>query len=156
MHKNYSLGFMFSEDKTKVLLILKDRPEWQRGKLNGIGGKEEIDDYNSGMKDDYRFTQSREFKEETGIDTYVDDWELFCIIKGTETTEKVGTVAGSTYSIYCYKAFSDKVYNAKTIESKVPLLINSWEVGQYITLPHVNWLVPMALYSQDVFEIKLI
>jgi 8-oxo-dGTP diphosphatase len=35
----YVLGFMFSSDHSEVALIRKRKPEWQRGKLNGIGGK---------------------------------------------------------------------------------------------------------------------
>lgn len=37
--RNYVLGFVFSPDLREVYLIRKNRPEWQRGLLNGIGGK---------------------------------------------------------------------------------------------------------------------
>ena len=37
--KKYVAGFMFSSDKSEVLLVEKMSPEWQRGLLNGIGGK---------------------------------------------------------------------------------------------------------------------
>jgi hypothetical protein len=37
----YVCGFMFANDFTEVALIRKNKPEWQRGKLNGIGGKVE-------------------------------------------------------------------------------------------------------------------
>lgn len=36
---NYVCGFMCSYDLTRFLLIRKTHPEWQKGKLNGIGGK---------------------------------------------------------------------------------------------------------------------
>jgi 8-oxo-dGTP diphosphatase len=36
--KHYSLVFAISEDRKRVLLIRKNRPKWQEGKLNGIGG----------------------------------------------------------------------------------------------------------------------
>lgn len=35
----YVLGLLFSEDASRVLLVWKNRPAWQNGKLNGIGGK---------------------------------------------------------------------------------------------------------------------
>lgn len=38
---NYVVGFLFEADLQRVLLRLKARPAWQRGKLNGIGGKVE-------------------------------------------------------------------------------------------------------------------
>lgn len=37
----YTLGFIFNADNGLVLLQYKHKPLWQRGKLNGIGGKVE-------------------------------------------------------------------------------------------------------------------
>ena len=36
--KHYSVGFLFNDTKTKVCLIKKNRPTWQEGFLNGVGG----------------------------------------------------------------------------------------------------------------------
>lgn len=55
----YVVGFMFSEDSSKVALIRKNRPEWQKGLLNGIGGHCESSDKNN------QDTMIREFEEET-------------------------------------------------------------------------------------------
>jgi 8-oxo-dGTP diphosphatase len=42
---NYTVGFIFNETATDVLLIRKIKPRWQEGKFNGIGGKlEEFDE----------------------------------------------------------------------------------------------------------------
>ena len=35
----YVTGFLFSPDKKSVVLINKNRPAFQVGKLNGVGGK---------------------------------------------------------------------------------------------------------------------
>lgn len=43
--KNYVVGFLFNNDMTKIVLIHKNRPYWQIGKLNGVGGK--IEEYES-------------------------------------------------------------------------------------------------------------
>lgn len=67
---HYTVGFMFSEDLRTVLLISKERPAWQKGKLNGIGGKVNIGE--SPVQ-----AMVREFKEETGLVTTKDDWSLF-------------------------------------------------------------------------------
>ena len=40
----YVVGFILSNDKQNILLIRKNRPEWQKGFLNGIGGKIEKDE----------------------------------------------------------------------------------------------------------------
>lgn len=155
MIKNYCLGFMFSKDKSKVLLILKDRPEWQKNHLNGIGGKEEPQDHSI-----MSITQVREFEEETGINTVVQDWDLFAIITGKETENKTGTEIGSVYNIHCYKSFSDNIFQAKQMESELPVVVkcNYLQEMEYIgtpILPNVNWLIPMALHhSNSVLEIK--
>ena len=57
----YTLGFCFNEKKDKVVLIKKRRPDWQKGLLNGIGGK-----INPNEND--HEAQVREFFEETAID----------------------------------------------------------------------------------------
>lgn len=63
------LGFMFNEDRTQVALILKQRPDWQAGLLNGVGGHVE-------GKEGTVPAMCREFKEETGYYTSCDDWEM--------------------------------------------------------------------------------
>lgn len=35
----YVAGFLFSEDGEYVALVEKQKPEWQKGKYNAIGGK---------------------------------------------------------------------------------------------------------------------
>ncbi|MEM0912381.1 MAG: hypothetical protein AAGJ37_15510 [Pseudomonadota bacterium] len=40
--QNYTLGFIFDQTLEKVLLVLKKRPAWQAGKLNGVGSKAEL------------------------------------------------------------------------------------------------------------------
>lgn len=56
---NYVLGFI--TDRKRVLLIKKNRPEWQQGLYNGVGGKVlENESPESAMV--------REAKEETNLD----------------------------------------------------------------------------------------
>ncbi len=59
--KNYVLGFVFSPDLSEVYLIRKNRPEWQAGFLNGIGGKVE-----EGEAEEQ--AMAREAWEESGYD----------------------------------------------------------------------------------------
>lgn len=42
MKTHYTVGFLFSFDKQQVALIRKNRPDWQKGRLNGVGGHVEI------------------------------------------------------------------------------------------------------------------
>lgn len=71
----YSLGFAFSPDHSRVLLIKKTRPEWQAGLLNGVGGKVEQDESTHDA-------MVREFKEETNIDTVPENWAEFGLHSG--------------------------------------------------------------------------
>jgi 8-oxo-dGTP pyrophosphatase MutT (NUDIX family) len=54
----YVLGFVFSQACDRVLLIWKNRPAWQKDKLNGIGGKIEAGETP-------KQAMEREFTEET-------------------------------------------------------------------------------------------
>lgn len=67
----YVCGFYFNEDATKVALIRKNRPDWQAGKLNGIGGKCEEDDLTIWC------SMVREFDEEAGVLTDSNRWTWF-------------------------------------------------------------------------------
>lgn len=68
--KVYVVGFLFSEDLSEVLLIEKQRPAFQFGKLNGIGGG--VDE-----GEDIYDAQVRELEEESGVKTKKEDWIHF-------------------------------------------------------------------------------
>jgi 8-oxo-dGTP pyrophosphatase MutT (NUDIX family) len=72
--KVYVVGFVFFEGRDKVLLIRKNRPEWQAGLLNGIGGKVE-------PEETYREALVREIQEEAGITSRIKDWVEVCDLK---------------------------------------------------------------------------
>lgn len=72
--KQYVLGFAFDPPKERVLLIQKNRPDWQAGRLNGIGGKVERNETLSGA-------MAREFYEETGFNTHVGGWRHFATMQ---------------------------------------------------------------------------
>lgn len=38
---HYTLGLIYNPKNTQILLQLKDKPDWQHGRYNGIGGKVE-------------------------------------------------------------------------------------------------------------------
>ena len=58
--QQYTVLFAFNSDKSKIALIKKNRPDWQKGFYNGIGGK---------VEENETFVQAatREFFEEAGI-----------------------------------------------------------------------------------------
>jgi len=133
----YVVGFMFSADLRFVLLVLKNRPDWQRGKLNGIGGKIEDDESpDQAMR--------REFLEEAAIDT--DDWLRFATL---------GDDRG--WIIHFYYAKGD-INKAKTVTDEILMAIPLWNLNREPRLiPNLTWLIPMALSMQkeriDYFQV---
>jgi 8-oxo-dGTP diphosphatase len=65
---HYTIGIYFNSSFEKVVLMLKNRPEWQRGKYNFPGGHVETGE--TGFE-----CVSREFKEECGVTIPVEDWK---------------------------------------------------------------------------------
>lgn len=77
---NYVVGFMFDWKMTQIALIRKLKPAWQKGKLNGIGGKI---DQGERLVD----AMVREFREETDYITSPESWAHFLKLSG-ETDER--------------------------------------------------------------------
>lgn len=76
--KQMVAGFMFNADMTRVVLIKKNKPHWQAGKLNGIGGKVEDSD------ETHHHAMSREFREETSMATEPADWQHYGRLEGPD------------------------------------------------------------------------
>ncbi len=71
--EKYVVGFLI-RDEEEVLLVKKNRPAWQKGKWNGVGGKVE-------RGEDVAAAMSREFKEEAGA--RIRTWREFAKLKDT-------------------------------------------------------------------------
>lgn len=121
----YVLGFVISTSG-RVLLIRKQRPLWQRGKLNGIGGKVE------GTESDAE-AMVREFCEETGVRTVKGQWHHFATLEGSE------------YEVTCFVAYSNRIMQAAkspTDETVETHLIA--DLPNQDTLHNVGYLVGIA------------
>lgn len=76
MQRDYVLGFSFDLKTEHVVLIRKNKPEWQKGKWNGVGGKIE-------RGETPIIAMRREFEEETGIkESEQGDWAEFALLDG--------------------------------------------------------------------------
>ena len=97
----HSLGFMFDPSATKVALIRKNTPAWQRGKLNGIGGKTEKGETS---------LQSlvREFFEETGVKTTHQQWRIFGCLQAPDFEVHVYTCFDAQIDL-CQSTTNEKV-----------------------------------------------
>jgi 8-oxo-dGTP diphosphatase len=126
----YTLGFVFNQNKDYVILIEKQKPAWQAGYYNGIGGK-----YNP---DDIALinTMIREAKEEIGIITQPDDWTQFAELFGAD------------FLIHCYYLVNDDIFtNAESKESEKIYKIKISDLTYYRIIPNLSWLIPLALDS---------
>jgi 8-oxo-dGTP diphosphatase len=130
----YVCGFLFTHDRRHVALIHKLKPDWQRGKFNGIGGKLEANETISEA-------MVREFHEETGVWIPPYYWERFLTMKFVAKDEVV----------HFFKAELQSNRIVATLESKTDELVGWYKVsegGQILdlpTLPNLAWVIPMAL-----------
>jgi 8-oxo-dGTP pyrophosphatase MutT (NUDIX family) len=86
--KEYCLGYIFNEDKTKVYLLNIDKPgKFGHGLINGLGGKLE-------PGESYYKAMVREFSEEGG--TVIDDWSYIGEYTGYKSEIE------SYYKVYTY------------------------------------------------------
>lgn len=141
---NYVVGFCVNPFGSRVVLIEKTKPDWQKGFLNGVGGK--IEEGENPLE-----AMVREFKEET--DCLIENWipfaETAILAKGADLEDEN---AERTYIDIFYTVAEPAI---KTItEEKV-----DWYPIEYLdtlkTLPSISWLVPMALdriYNPNTFE----
>lgn len=131
MITEYVVGFL--HDDYNVVLIEKNRPVWQAGFFNGVGGH--IEEYDKLPHN----AMVREFEEETGV--LVPKWDHFLTLEGTRAR------------VYCFAAndnggFIDRV-ETKTDE-KVVVLPMRYLPG-YATVPNLKWIIPL-MRQRDKYE----
>lgn len=126
----YVLGFIFDATAERVLLIEKQRPAWQAGKLNGIGGKIEA-------KEKPVAAMIREAFEECHLFSRVADWLPVASLKHPEWHIEVFTTV-HTQNPHMLQTKTDEFVSWVSI-NKLPLNI----------IPNLSWLIPL---SKDVLQ----
>lgn len=129
----FVVGFIFSKDKQQTLLIKKNRPNWQVGKYNGVGGKVEEGELPIAA-------MQRECIEECGLDIGV--WK------------ERGIIQGEGYSVHVFLAeqsIQDMLIATtwnKTDESVSVFRLDELDLVQAI--PQLNWLVSLILDKEVI------
>lgn len=132
--KCYVAGFYFDEDGKSVALVHKNRPAWQRGRINAIGGKIEP---NEAPLD----TIEREFLEETGVKVL--DWE------------QVAEIYGPGWKVYFFRAFGNP-HNCKTVEDEEIVVYKVAEALKLSKLiSNLYWILPLALDKNIKIPLKI-
>lgn len=139
MNKKYVLGFAFDYKREHVVLIHKEKPEWQSGKLNGVGGKVEKED--SCIHD----SMVREFFEETGVITRNDDWTHYA------TMSFDNDVMGGGAEIYVFRMRNNEIKACSTYEQEVVEIIPLSEVYSRPLMQNLHILIPLALQKEFGF-----
>lgn len=132
--QQYVCGFLFSADRSRVLLIRKIRPAWQAGKLNGIGGKIEPGETAIGA-------MGREFREEAGIDG--SEWQHVLTLSGADDAG-----SGRGWAGHFFRAFGD-VDAARAVTDE-PLEIHRSDALPPDVLPNLRWMIPLMLDDEPV------
>lgn len=111
-----------------VLLVLKDRPEWQKGKLNILGGKIEPGETP---------TQAavRELKEESGLIA--------------DTLEICGKLCGDNYVVYCLNCkIIDNIVKPREGETEY---VNWYSWNKVINdprlIPNLKVIIPLLMMN---------
>ena len=150
----YVVGFMIQPEKEQVLFILKNRPAFQKGKWNGVGGKVERGEHP-------RQAMVREFREETGVDTPPWSWE-----------HTVSLGVRNDYVVHYYRSFVTEfpVYQTVTDEqvsvwdiddvyttdhTNIDRIGNWTKVYDCPTLPNMRWILAMQLSQHILFPINV-
>lgn len=130
--KNYVVGFAFDKEFEHVALIEKLKPDFQKGKFNGIGGHIE-------GRETLQAAMKREFQEEAGLLTGLFSWKKFCVLKGNNND-------GSEFQCYVFATILDLSKLKTVTEEKIGIFkVENVVCERLPLLANVRWLVPMAI-----------
>ena len=134
----YVVGFFLDPTLSKVALIRKLKPNWQRGLLNGIGGKVE-------PGEDAPTAMHREFKEEAGVEGL--EWRHFLTLTTPHSHLSFFRAVGNVHRVTTVLAEEVGVYDIHEIMDRCD------------TLPNLRWCIQMARTFHfgeraQLFEVK--
>lgn len=137
--RQWVVGFLMDDAAEQVVLIRKNRPEWQAGKLNGVGGKVEPNELPINAME-------REFLEETG--RQIARWHRYASLRWEEGI------------VHFFRAFAPmrvletcRTTTDETIERhRIHTLIQPGPGRDNVT-PNLLWLVPLAAHRHDTYDV---
>lgn len=126
----YCLGFLIDPVNQQVVLIQKDKPEFQKGKYNGVGGKLEPTD------ESIHDAMVREFKEETGF--LIREWNEFEVIGDTDWT------------VHCFVAA-----NPQSITYPIPRVKEGEEQAEWYSFEEVDSMSCIQMLVENTYALYI-
>lgn len=118
---NYVAGLLYSDDGLRVTLILKNRPDWQAGLYNAVGGKVE-------MFESAHDAMRREFIEEAGVDI---EWNYRF------------TLEGDDYAVHWFSCHNtEAMHHLSTMTDEIVEVVEAYSMPENV-IPNLWWIVPM-------------
>lgn len=125
--KKYTIGALFTPDFQHVLLIQKQKPDWQKGRLNFPGGKTELGE-------SPRDCVSREFEEETGLNLPPAEWKEIGQIEN----------AGHYTVDFCTAIYNEGRHGIATTKTDEVIMWVPVNPLPDTVISNLYWLVPFA------------
>lgn len=139
----YCNGFMINPTTQEVLLIKKNRPDFQKGKWNGIGGK--LEPGETPIQ-----AMVREFWEETGLQTLEGYWVHTITLSGMDSKQQ-------PFAVHFFRHFINDFANWK-FEQKTDEYVAitlAPDVYRFPTLENMKWILPLQFTTNLVFPLHL-
>lgn len=127
--KRYVVGFAFDAREEHVFLIQKNRPAWQIGRLNGIGGLIE-------PRETPAEAMTREFHEEAGVLVIPARWLLVALLRG------------DGYEVWFFATWLRPDGMEPVTRGDESVIAVSSEDLPETVIPNLRWLIPMARQRQ--------
>lgn len=135
---HYVVGFAFDEHFERVVLIRKNRPAWQAGLLNGVGGKVEII---NGRRERPEEAMVREFREEVDFP--------YPVLVSEDSWRRFARLQGSTFrvDVFCARLAQRLFSSIRGGRTDEKIEIHEVSAVPSETLNNLRWLIPMAINS---------
>jgi 8-oxo-dGTP diphosphatase len=134
----YVVGFLFSESGDQVILVRKNRPVWQAGFYNGVGGKIEPGELPAAA-------MMREGIEEIGVNP---EWSPYARVSYGE------------HVLHFFAARDQLAFlDARALTDEIVVRVHaSLAERQHMVIPNLRWLIPLAhhhLFYETVIAANL-